>query len=73
MPNDNKVKAEKVLEINASHPIFATLKSLYIDDKEKLKAYTELLYAQALLIEGLSVEDPVALSNQICDLMTEKK
>lgn len=73
MPNDNKVKAEKVLEINASHPIFATLKSLYIDDKEKLKTYTELLYAQALLIEGLSVEDPVALSNQICDLMTEKK
>ena len=73
MPNDNKVKAEKVLEINASHPIFETLKSLYAENREKLKSYTELLYAQALLIEGLSVEDPVAFSNQICDLMTEKQ
>ena len=60
------------LEINANHPIFGTLTKLYETDKEKLKSYAQLLYTQALLIEGLSVEDPVAFSNQICDLMIEQ-
>lgn len=73
MPNNQKVKADKVLEINANHPIFETLKSLYNDDKEKLNAYTNILYTQALLIEGISVEDPVAFSNMICELMVDKK
>lgn len=73
MPNnENKVKAERVLEINESHPIFETLTSLYNDDKDKLKAYTDILYNQALLIEGFTVSDPVALSNEICDLMANK-
>lgn len=72
MPNDNKVKADKILEINANHPIFETLKELYTSDKDKLKAYSDLLYTQALLIEGISIEDPVAFSNLICDLMVEK-
>ena len=66
---DNKVKSEKALEINASHPIYDKLTSLYESDKDKLKIYAELLYNQALLIEGMSIENPLEFSNQICDLM----
>ncbi len=72
MPTDNKVKAEKVLEINPDHDIFEKLKELYNDDKDKLKKYTQLLYTQSLLIEGMSIDDPVEFSNMICDLMTGK-
>ena len=67
--NENKVKSEKALEINASHPIYDKLTSLYESDKDKLKIYAELLYNQALLIEGMSIENPLEFSNQICDLM----
>ena len=70
MPTDEKVKAEKVLEINAGHPVLDALKKTFESDQEKLKKYTELLYHQALLIEGLSIDDPVAFSNAICDLIT---
>lgn len=66
---DNKVKSEKALEINASHPIYEKLKKLYESDKDTLKIYTSLLYNQALLIEGMSIENPLEFSNQICDLM----
>lgn len=66
---DNKVKSEKALEINASHPIYEKLKNLYESDKDTLKIYTSLLYNQALLIEGMSIENPLEFSNQICDLM----
>lgn len=69
MPTDEKVKAELVLEINMNHPIFEKLSSLYEEDKDKLKVYTDLLYTQARLIEGMPVEDPVAFSNAVCDLM----
>ena len=69
MPTGRKVQAERVLELNPEHPVFAKLESLLNDDKEKLAQYAELLYQQALLIEGLPVEDPVALSKMICDLM----
>ena len=71
MPQNEKqdVKATKVLELNASHPIFEKLKALYADDKDKLKDYTKLLYDQALLIEGLSIENPVEFANLICGLM----
>ncbi len=72
MPTDNKVKAERVLEINPDHSIFTKLQELFKSDKDKLKKYTELLYTQSLLIEGLSIENPVEFSNMICDLMTEK-
>ncbi len=68
---DQPVKAQRVLEINANHPIFERLRSLYTDDQEKLKKYAKLLYTQALLIEGVPVEDPVAFSNAVCDLMVE--
>lgn len=64
-----KVKAQRVLEINANHPIFKKLCDLYQNDKETLKNYTEMLYTQALLIEGVTIEDPVDFSNRICDLM----
>ena len=72
MPSDDKVKADKVLEINASHPVLGALKAVFETDKEKAESYTELLYNQALLIEGLSIEDPVAFSNAICDLIASK-
>ena len=70
MPQNNeKVKAEKALEINPEHPIFAKLKTLFDTDKDKLTDYTKLLYDQALLIEGLSIEDPVEFANLVCGLM----
>lgn len=71
MPNEQKVKADKILEINANHPVFEKLKTMYPSDKETVKKYAEILYNQALLIEGLPIEDPVAFSNAICDIMTK--
>ena len=65
-----KVKSEKVLELNGEHEVFAALKRLFeAGDKEKLAAYSEILYDQALLIEGLALEDPVAYANNVCKLM----
>ena len=71
MPSSyQKVKAEKVLELNSSHPVFATLKEAFdAGNTDKLDDYTDLLYNQALLIEGLPVEDPSRLSDMICRLM----
>ena len=71
MPMDQKVKSERVLEINAGHPVLETLKKSYAADNDSIKMYAELLYNQALLIEGLPVDDPVAFSNSICELMTK--
>lgn len=71
MPNAEKVQAQRVLELNPNHPIFAVLQRLQEQNPEKLKQYADLLYNQALLIEGISIEDPVAFSNQICALMAE--
>lgn len=65
-----KVKSEKVLELNGEHEVFAAVKRLFeAGDKEKLAAYSEILYDQALLIEGLALEDPVAYANNVCKLM----
>ncbi len=72
MPYDEKIKAEKVLEINVSHPVLDALKKAFASDKEQAKKYTELLYNQALLIEGLTIEEPVAFSNAICELIANK-
>ena len=69
--SDGNAKAERVLEINESHPVFGTLVKLYGSDQDKLKDYAHLLYDQALLIEGLPVEDPVEFSNRVCRLMAE--
>ncbi len=69
MPMDNKVQAKLVMEINPEHPVFERLTALHGTDDEKLKKYSQLLYNQALLIEGMPVADPVAFSNLICELM----
>ena len=69
MPDNQGVKANKVLEINTNHEVFQSLKNAYANDKEKLSLYTNLLFNQALLIEGLSVQDPVEFTNDICKIM----
>lgn len=69
MPNGQEVQADKVLEINTHHDVFQSLKAAAENDKEKLALYTNLLYNQALLIEGLSVSDPVQFTNDICKIM----
>lgn len=71
MPAGDKVQAQRVLELNAAHPLFKKLTALFEQDKDTLKEYAALLYDQALLIEGMPVEDPVAFSNRICALMAE--
>ena len=69
LPTDQKVKADRVLEINPEHEIFSRLRTLFDADRDKVADYAKLLYNQALLIEGLSVEDPVEFSRLICALM----
>ena len=69
-PGEQKVQAERVLEINEGHPIWQKLQTIR-DDKELLSSYASLLYGQALLIEGMSVEDPVAFSNDLCKIMAK--
>ena len=69
MPNSQNVKADKILEINVHHEVFTTLKDAFEKDKDKLTLYTNLLYNQALLIEGLPIEDPVEFTNQLCKVM----
>lgn len=69
MPGNNGAKAELVLEINAEHPIAGKLKAMLPDNKEKLADYAKLLYNEARLIGGMSIEDPVEFSTLICSLM----
>lgn len=69
MPGSKGVKAEYVLEINLQHKIADKLKSLYATDKDRLSDYAKLLYNQARLIGGLSIEDPTEFSRLICELM----
>lgn len=69
MPDSQNVKAEKVLEINPNHEVFQTAQDAFEQDKEKLSLYTNLLYNQALLIEGLPIQDPVEFTNNICKVM----
>ncbi|WP_270168920.1 molecular chaperone HtpG [Paenibacillus sp. SYP-B4298] len=69
MPNSQEVKADKVLEINVNHEVFQALKNAQASDKEKLALYTSLLFNQALLIEGLPLQDPVEFTNDICKIM----
>ena len=71
VPDGQKVKAQRVLEINPAHPIFARLQKLFAENPEQVKEYAGLLYDQALLIEGMPIEDPVAFSNAVCKLMAE--
>ena len=71
MPIDNKISAEKVLEINEKHKIVKKLNELYKEDKKTLKKYAKVLYAQARLIEGLSIENPTEISNLMTEIMSK--
>jgi molecular chaperone HtpG len=69
MPNGQNIQAEKILEINTNHEVFKSLKEAFEKDKERLGLFTKLLYNQALLIEGLPIDDPVDFTNDICKVM----
>ncbi|HZK39389.1 MAG TPA: molecular chaperone HtpG [Clostridia bacterium] len=69
MPGEDKPKAERVLELNAAHSSFAALKNAFDSDKEKATKYAEVLYAQALLIAGLPVEDPAYYTELVSSLL----
>jgi molecular chaperone HtpG len=69
MPNNQNIKADKVLEINTHHEMFESLKNAFESGGEDLEIVTSVLYNQALLIEGLPIEDPVTYSNNIWKLM----
>ena len=71
MPDAKGAKAEKVLEINPNHAIFGKLKSLFETDKDKAGEYADLLYSQALLIEGMPIENPVEFANKLCEIMAQ--
>lgn len=69
IPDEEKVKAKIVLEINGEHPVAEKLKELYDSDKDRLSDYARILYSAARLIGGMPVENPTELSNLICSLM----
>lgn len=69
-PEGDRVRSQRVLELNAKHPVFETLKAAKAaEDKEKLRLYTDLLYNQALLALGMPIEDPISFAANICKLM----
>jgi Molecular chaperone, HSP90 family len=69
MPDNQNIKADKILEININHEMFNAIKEAFTEDKDKLKMLSNLLYNQALLIEGLPIEDPVQFANDVCHLI----
>lgn len=69
MPTNQSINAEKILELNTNHAVFSSLQEAFQNNQEKFKLYTDLLYNQALLIEGLPVSDPVEFTNNICKIM----
>ena len=71
MPTNEKIKADLILEINENHEISNKIKELYETDKEELKKYTKILYSQARLIEGLTIENPTEISNLICEIISK--
>lgn len=71
LPNDNKVNARMIMEINEAHPISKKLQTLYKENKEELEKYTKILYSEARLIEGLPIENPTEISNLICDIISK--
>lgn len=70
MPNNPNLKADRILEVNTNHEVFKALKDSFEKDKDKFNLYAEVLYNQALLIEGLSISDPVEFTNNICKLIS---
>ena len=71
MPTNNNINAEKVLEINYQHPIVKKLEELYKKDKEELKKYSKVLYAEARLIEGLPIENPTEITELISEILVK--
>lgn len=71
MPTDHKAKADKALEINPNHPIFDKLQYLFDNDKEMLATYADLLFTQAMLIEGMAIDDPVKFSEELSKVMAK--
>jgi len=71
MQHNQGAKAKMILEINENHEIANKLKKLYEEDKEELKKYTKVLYAQARLIEGLEIDNPTEISNIVCEYMSK--
>ncbi len=64
------VKSQRVLELNAKHPVFDTLKAAHeAGDADKIRLYADLLYNQALLVEGMPIDDPVAFAQNVAKLM----
>ncbi|MBQ7838250.1 MAG: molecular chaperone HtpG [Clostridia bacterium] len=66
---DQHIKAEIVLEININHPLAAKLKELFKNDKDRLATYSKILFAQARLVSGMSLDNPAEISSLVCDLM----
>ncbi len=66
---DQHIKAEIVLEININHPLAAKLKELFENDKDRLATYSKILFAQARLVSGMSLDNPAEISSLVCDLM----
>ena len=72
MPNNEEnVKAQTILEINEGHPIAQKVKDLFENNKDELKDYTKVLYAQARLIEGLPIDNPTEISNLVCKMIAK--
>lgn len=69
MPNDNKIKAQRALEININHEIFDKIKNLYNSDNDKLKKYANVLYSCAMLMEGMTIENPAEFAIDTCELL----
>ena len=69
MPTNDKIKAERILEINPNHELFTSLNKLYSENPEDIKDYANLLYNQALLMEGFKLQNSVEFSNLMCKLM----
>ena len=72
LPNDYGVKADKILEINPNHEIFKAIETLYEAGSDDVGKYAKLLYSQALLIEGIMLENPMEFANMMCELMVKK-
>ena len=72
MPNSNNIKASKILLINKNHPVYEKLVSLHNNkDDNGIKEYTNILYNMALLINGLSVDNPNELTETICNIISK--
>lgn len=68
-PNNMGMKASKILEINPNHEIFKTLQKIQENNPDLIKEYSKVLYDQALLIEGLPIDNPIDYANKVIELM----